>query len=74
MAIEINQVYKTPTGKFLQVVSVKESGFHHFIEVSDNVNKIPVPEKRNSFNHVTRRVNPVYSEEIIATFKKMKAL
>jgi len=74
MAIELKQIYKTPMGKFLQVVAVKESGFHHFIEVSDNVNNTPVTEQRNSFGHVTRRVNPVYSEETISTFKKMKSL
>lgn len=74
MAIELNQIYKTKTGKFLKVVAVKESGLHHFIEVSDNINKIPVTEQRNNFGHVTRRVNLVYSEETISTFKKMKAL
>jgi hypothetical protein len=74
MAIEINQVYKTLTGKFLQIVKLNESGFHNLIEVSDNVNKIPVKEKRNSFGHVTHRVDFKYSEETISTFKKMKAL
>lgn len=74
MAVEINQVYKTITGLFIKLVAVKESGFHHFIEVKDNVNQVPVPEKRNRSGHVTRRVDLVYSEEVIATFKKMKAL
>jgi len=74
MAVEKNQVYKTPSGKFLQVTLTSETGFHHFMEVSDNINRIPVPEKRNGFGHVTRRVNPVYSEETISTFKKMKSL
>jgi hypothetical protein len=32
-------VYKSSVGK--------ESGFHHFIEVRDNVNQVPVPEIRN---------------------------
>ncbi|MFT5254429.1 MAG: hypothetical protein ACI87N_003499 [Flavobacteriales bacterium] len=74
MAVEINQVYKTSTGLFIRVVSVKESGFHHFIEVRDNVNQVPVPEIRNRSGHVTHRVNLVYSEEVISTFAKMKAL
>lgn len=74
MAVQINQVYKTPSGKFLKVVLTTEAKFHHFIEVEDNVNRLPVPEKRNGFGHVTRRVNPVYSEETISTFKKMKSL
>lgn len=74
MAIEIKDVYKTPSGKFLQVVQIKESGFHHFIEITDNVNRIPVPELRNKFGHVTRRVKLVYSEETISTFKKLKSL
>ncbi len=72
--VEVGQVYKTPSGKFLQVVFVKESGLHHFVEIQDNVNRIPVPETRNKFGHVTRRVNLVYSEEIISTFKKLKSL
>ena len=74
MAVELNQIYKTKTGKFLQVVFVAESGLHHFIEVSDNVNKIPVPEGKNRAGHVTHRVNLVYGEETIATFRKMKSL
>lgn len=74
MSIEIKQVYKTPSGKFLQVVLIKESGFHHLIEITDNVNRIPVPELRNKFGHVTRRVKLVYSEETISTFKKLKSL
>jgi hypothetical protein len=74
MAVELNQVYKTKTGKFLQVVFVADSGLHHFIEVSDNANRVPVPEKRNSSGHVTHRVKLVYSEETIASFRKMKSL
>jgi hypothetical protein len=74
MSVEVNQVYKTQSGKFLQVSAVKESGLHHFIEIEDNVNRVPVPEVRNMSGHVTRRVKLVYSEEIISTFKKMKAL
>lgn len=74
MAIELHQVYKTHSGRFLQVVQVNESGSHNLIEVSDNVNKIPVPESRNRSGHVTRRVNLIYSEETIYTFKKMQSL
>jgi hypothetical protein len=72
--VAIGQVYKTPSGKFLQVLFVKESGLHHFIEIQDNLNRIPVPEQRNKFGHVTRRTNLVYSEETISTFKKLKPL
>jgi len=74
MAIELHQVYKTQSGKFLQVVQINESGSHFLIEVNDNVNRVPVKESRNRSGHVTRRVNHIYSEEIIFTFKKMKAL
>ena len=70
--VEINQVYKTPSGKFLKVVKVNESGSHNLIEINDNVNRIPVPEGRNKSGHVTRRVNLVYSEEVISTFKMLK--
>lgn len=74
MNLELKQVYKTPTGNFLQLVAIKESGSHHFIEVTDNVNRFPVLEKRNKAGHVTKRVKLVYTEETIATFKKLKAL
>lgn len=70
--VEINQVYKTPSGRFLQVVKVNESGSHNLIEVKDNKSRIPIPEGRNKSGHVTRRVNLVYSEEIISTFKMLK--
>ena len=49
MEIKKNEVYKTQSGKFLQVVEVRESGLHHFIEIEDNVNRKPIPEQRNSF-------------------------
>lgn len=74
MDIKKGDVYKTSDNTFLQVVSVHESKSHHFIEVKDNVNRTPVPELRNRSGHVTHRVNLVYSEETIATFKKMKSL
>lgn len=74
MAVKINDVYKTPSGKFLQAILISESGLHHFIEVQDNLTRIPVPEQRNKFGHVTRRTNLVYSEEIISTFKKLNPI
>lgn len=70
MAIEKNQIYKTPSGKLLQVAQVMESGFHHFKEVDKEGNRIY--DKRNSFGHVVHRSNLVYSEEIIHSFKKQK--
>lgn len=74
MAIEVNQVYKTQNGKFLKVVAVKDSGFHHFQEVSDNVKQTPILERRNKLGHVTHRVKLVYGEEVISTFRKMQKL
>lgn len=74
MEIKKNEVFKTPSGKFLQVTETRESGLHHFIEIEDNVNRVPIPELRNSFGHVIRRNKLVYSEEVISTFKKLKRL
>lgn len=74
MAIEINQVYKTENGRFLKVIAVKDSGFHHFQEVSDNVKQIPIKEVRNKMGHVLRRAKIIYGEETIATFKKPQKL
>lgn len=70
MAVLKNQVYKTKSGKLLQVVEVRESGFHHFIEIDKDGNI--VPEKRNSFGHVVHRSYLVYSQETIQSFKKQK--
>jgi hypothetical protein len=39
----------------------------------DNVNKIPVKEKK-LFGHVTHRVDFKYSEETISTFKKNESI
>ena len=74
MAVKLKDVYKTPSGKFLQVSLISETRCHHFIEVQDNVNRKPIPEQRNKFGHVTRRTNLVYSEEVIATFKKLNPI
>lgn len=71
MAVEKNQVYKTPSGKLLQVIEVRDSGFHHFKEIDKEGNTIL--EKRNTFGHVVHRSRLVYSEEIIHSFKKQKA-
>jgi hypothetical protein len=74
MAIKLGDVYKTPSDKFLQVSLISETRCHHFIEVHDNVNRQPIPEQRNKFGHVTRRTSLVYSEEVIATFKKLNPI
>jgi len=74
MAIKINDVYKTPSGRFLQAKLISETGCHHFIEVQDNLNRIPVPEQKDKFGRVIRRTSLVYSEETIATFKKLNPL
>jgi hypothetical protein len=47
-------------------------GFN-LIEVSDNVNKIPVKEKK-TLGHVTHRVDFKYSKKQYQHSKKMKAL
>lgn len=74
MAVKINDVYKTPSGKFLQVNLISETGCHHFIEIQDNLTRAPVPEQKDKFGRVIRRTNFVYSEETIATFKKLNPL
>lgn len=71
MAIEKNQIFSTPSGRLLQVVEVRESGFHHLKEIDHAGN--PVPEKRNTFGHVVHRAHLVYSEETIHSFKKLKS-
>jgi hypothetical protein len=71
MAIEKNNTYKTPSGKLLQVVDLKESGFHHLKEIDKEGN--PVEERRNRSGHVVYRTYFVYSEETIHSFKKQKA-
>lgn len=70
MAIEKNQIYKTPSGKLLQVTMLCESGFHHLKEVDTSGNR--VEEKRNRSGHVVYRTEFVYSEETIHSFKKKK--
>jgi hypothetical protein len=71
MAIEKNQVFKTVSGKLLQVIEIKESGFHHLKEIDLDGN--PVKERRNGSGHVVYRTYFVYSEEIIHSFKKQKS-
>ena len=71
MAIEKNNTYKTPSGKLLQVVDLKESGFHHLKEIDKDGN--PVQEIRNRSGHVVYRTYFVYSEETIHSFKKQKS-
>lgn len=71
MAIEKNQIFKTPSGKLVKVVELKESGFHHLKEIDKEGN--PVQEIRNRAGHVVYRTSFVYSEETIHSFKKQKA-
>ncbi|MES2796704.1 MAG: hypothetical protein V4683_12100 [Bacteroidota bacterium] len=71
MAIEKNQIYKTPSGKLLQLTEVRDSGFHHLKEIDKDGN--PVEEKRNRSGHVVYRTYFVYSEETIHSFKKQKS-
>ena len=71
MAIEKNQIYKTPSGKLLKLTEVRESGFHHLKEIDTDGN--PVEEKRNRSGHVVYRTYFVYSEETIHSFKKQKS-
>ena len=71
MAIEKNQIYKTPSGKLLKLTEVRESGFHHLKEIDKEGN--PVEEKRNRSGHVVYRTYFVYSEEIIHSLKKQKS-
>lgn len=71
MAIEKNQIYKTPSGRLLQVLYLKDSGFHHLKEIDTDGN--PVEEIRNRSGHVVYRTNFVYSEETIHSFKKQKS-
>lgn len=40
MAIEKNQIYKTPSGRLLQVVYLKDSGFHHLKEIDTDGNPV----------------------------------
>lgn len=68
--IQLNQIYKTKSGKLLRVVEVRDSGFHHFKEIDKDGNA--VLEKRNTFGHVVLRSHLVYSEETIHSFKKQK--
>lgn len=71
MAIEKNQIYKTASGKLLQVVDLKESTFHHLKEIDKEGNA--VEERRNRSGHVVYRTYFVYSEETIHSFKKQKS-
>jgi hypothetical protein len=69
MAVIINQVYKTQSGRLLKVVSVKESGCHHFVEIDKKGKR--VVEKRNNSGQVVHRTSVVYSEETISSFEKI---
>lgn len=71
MEVSKNQIYKTPSGRLLKVVAVKESGCHHLIEIDKSGN--PKAEVRNLSNHVVRRNRLVYSEETIQSFKLCKS-
>lgn len=66
----LKNIYKTPSGKLLQVSEVRESGFHHLKEIDKDGN--PVQERRNRAGHVVYRTYFVYSEETIKSFKKQR--
>jgi hypothetical protein len=74
MNVQLKDVFKTPSGKFIELTKVSSTGLHHFIEVEDNLTRTPVPEQRNKFGHVIRRVNLQYSEETLSSFKKLESL
>jgi hypothetical protein len=66
-----DSIYKTPSGKLLQVVEVKDSGFHHLMKIDKEGN--PIQEIRNRSGHVVYRTYFVYSEETINSFKKQRS-
>lgn len=70
MAIQINQVYKTPAGKLLKVKTIRESGIHTFIQIDENGNVIE--DRKNSFGHIVDRSERLCSEETIRSFKQVK--
>lgn len=70
MAIQINQVYKTSSGKLLKVKTIRESGIHTFIQIDENGNVIE--DRKNSFGHVVDRSERLCSEETIRSFKQVK--
>jgi hypothetical protein len=69
MALEIGQMFKTPAGLFLKVKRIGGVSVHTFWLV-DEKGEI-IPEKRNSFGHVTTRNIRICSDETIRTFKKV---
>ncbi|MDI6034020.1 hypothetical protein QLS91_13140 [Flavobacterium sp. LB2P84] len=70
MALEINQVFRTPQGRILKVKTIRESGIHTLITIDEKGGVIP--DKKNSFGHVVDRSERLCSEETIKSFKKVK--
>ncbi|TDE53791.1 hypothetical protein [Flavobacterium sp. GT3P67] len=70
MALEINQVYKTPQGRILKVKTIRESGIHTLITIDEKGEVLP--DKKNSFGHVVDRSERLCSDETIRSFKQIK--
>lgn len=69
MELKKNQTFKTPSGLFLKVKTIRESGIHT-LELVDT-NGHPLPEKRNTFGHIIQRSNRLCTVETIRSFKKI---
>lgn len=70
MKIELNDKFKTESGNILEVAEIKENGLF-VMQLVDEVGN-PIPEVKNSYNHVVLRSKPQYTRETIETFKKIK--
>lgn len=70
MAIEKNQIYKTPDNRIVRVKTVRESGIHTLETIDENGNVIG--DVKNHFGHVIDRSDRLCSEQTIRTFKKQK--
>jgi hypothetical protein len=70
MAVEANQVYKTPEGRILRVKIVRETGIHT-LETLDQDGNI-IPDAKNSLGHIIDRSDRLCSDETIRSFKKIK--
>ena len=69
MNVIIGGVYKTQLVNFLRLVSKGEILFNFILVDKENV---PIPEKKNRFDHVVVRSQRQYSEEIVSSFKLTK--
>ncbi|URM37191.1 hypothetical protein [Flavobacterium anhuiense] len=70
MEIKKKQKYKTPSGTFLKVKTVRDTGMHTLILIDKDGN--PLPEKRNKRGHVIQRTTHLCTNETIRTFKQIK--